>query len=199
MSESKSQFESGEYLPFSFIRLLIRQQGHTVPVSHQDLPAKQHEMEGPKPVDSEIPTEDGGYQKYKAAGKLEGKKAIITGGDSGIGRAIAILFAMEGADSFIVYLPEEEKDAQETKRKVEEHGRKCYLHATDLRPREACRKAVDEAVSKMGGVNILVNNAAYQMMVKDIADLSEYVPTVRLALSRNLTIVQRSMDSYLRH
>ncbi|MCJ1246075.1 hypothetical protein MMC30_003279 [Trapelia coarctata] len=157
MSESKSQFGSG----------------HKVPVSHLDLPAKQHEMKGPKPVSSELPTEDGGYQKYKAAGRLEGKKAIITGGDSGIGRAVAILFAMEGADSFIVYLPEEEKDAQETKRKVEEYGQKCYLYAADLRPSEACKKAVDEAVSKMGGVNILVNNAAYQMMVKDISDLSE--------------------------
>jgi len=157
MSESKSQFESG----------------HKVPVSHQDLPALQSDMKGPDPVSSEIPTEDGGYQKYRAAGKLEGKKAIITGGDSGIGRAVAILFAMEGCDSLIVYLPEEEKDAQETKRAVEKHGQKCYLHATDLRSREACKKVVDLALSEMGGVNILVNNAAYQMMVKDISDLSE--------------------------
>ncbi|MCJ1473070.1 hypothetical protein MMC13_001719 [Lambiella insularis] len=147
--------------------------GHKVPISHQDLPARQSDMKGPDPVNEELPTEDGGYQKYKAAGKLEGKKAIITGGDSGIGRAIAILFAMEGADSFIVYLPEEEKDAQDTKAAVEKYGGKCYLHATDLTSQKACKKVVDEAVEKMGGLNILVNNAAYQMMKKDISELSE--------------------------
>lgn len=74
----------------------------------------------PSPTFAHVLTEDGGYQIYKAAGKLKGKKAIITGGDSGIGRAIAILFAMESADSLITYLPEEEKDAQETKKRVEE-------------------------------------------------------------------------------
>ena len=130
-------------------------------------------MKGPEPVNEEIPTEDGGFQKYKPAGKLEGKKAIITGGDSGIGRAIAILFAMEGADSFIAYLPNEEKDAQETKRLVEKYGQKCFLHSTDLTSQQNCKTVVDEAVTAMGGLNILVNNAAYQMMQKDISDLSE--------------------------
>ncbi|KAI8629456.1 short chain dehydrogenase [Xylariaceae sp. FL1651] len=120
-----------------------------------------------------LPTDEGGYQKYRPAGKLEGKKAIITGGDSGIGRATAILFAMEGADSFIAYLPDEEKDAQETKKIVESHGRKCHLHATDLTKKDNCKKLVDEAVNAMGGVNILFNNAAYQMMINDIHDLSE--------------------------
>lgn len=104
---------------------------------------------------------------------------------------------MEGADSFIVYLPEEEKDAQETKRKVEKHEQKCYLHAADLRSREACKKVVDEAVEKMGGVNIPVNNAAYQMMVKDISDLSEWVSCTWLVPYRRLTILQGPMDSYL--
>ena len=130
-------------------------------------------MKGPQPVNEEIPTEDGGFQKYKPAGKLEGKKAIITGGDSGIGRAIAVLFAMEGADSFIAYLPNEEKDAQETKRLVEKYGQKCFLHSTDLTIQHNCKTVVDEAVAAMGGLNILVNNAAYQMMQKDISDLSE--------------------------
>lgn len=125
------------------------------------------------PVDEQVPTEDGGYQKYKAAGKLEGKKAIITGGDSGIGRAVAILFAMEGADSFIAYLQEEEEDAQETKRRVEAHGRKCYLMATDIRSKDNCKKVVDEALSKMGGINILINNAATQMTTNSILDLPE--------------------------
>jgi NAD(P)-dependent dehydrogenase (short-subunit alcohol dehydrogenase family) len=132
-------------------------------------------MKGKPPATTDIPTEDGGYQTYKAAGKLEGKKAIITGGDSGIGRAIAILFAMEGADSLIGYLPEEEEDAQKTKKKVEELGRKCHLFACDVRSKENCKKIVDRAVSEMGGINILVNNAAYQNMVKTIGELSEYV------------------------
>lgn len=102
-----------------------------------------------------------------------GKKALITGGDSGIGRSIAILFAMEGADSFIAYLPQEESDAQETKKKVEEYGGKCYLMATDLTERNNCKALADKAVETMGGVNILVNNAAYQMMTDDITELPE--------------------------
>jgi NAD(P)-dependent dehydrogenase (short-subunit alcohol dehydrogenase family) len=113
---------------------------------------------------------------YKAAGKLEGKKAIITGGGSGIGRAIgraiAILFAMEGADSLIIYLPEEEKDARETQQHVEKHGKKCRLLAMDIRSKENCQKVVDTALAQMGRINILVNNAAYQMMQNSIFDVS---------------------------
>ena len=122
---------------------------------------------------TEIPSVDGGYQTYLAAGKLKGKKALITGGDSGIGRAVAVLFAMEGADSLINYLPEEESDAQETKRLVEKYGQKCYLCPADVRTQEACHKIVDQAVSEMGGINILINNAAYQMVKKSISELSE--------------------------
>jgi len=120
-----------------------------------------------------LPTADGGYQKYKPAGKLQGKKAIITGGDSGIGRATAILFAMEGADSLIVYLPDEEKDAQETKQIIEKNGQKCFLLACDLTAQENCKKVIDEALKTLGAINILFNNAAYQMMINDIHDLSE--------------------------
>jgi len=130
-------------------------------------------MKDPKPVSNYIPTEDGGYQLYKAAGKLEGKKAIITGGDSGIGRATAILFGMEGASSLIVYLPEEEKDAQETKKMVEETGRHCHCLAIDLRKKENCKKVIDTALQTMGGVDILVNNAAFQNMLSDISELDE--------------------------
>ncbi|OAL36626.1 hypothetical protein AYO20_03958 [Fonsecaea nubica] len=147
------------------------EQGFLPPVSHQDPPGK----EGDLPVEAihdKLPTADGGWQPYKAAGKLEGKKALITGGDSGIGRAIAILYAMEGADSFIVYLAEEEEDAQETKRRVEKLGRTCHLFSTDLRRPENCQKVVDAALQAMGRVNILVNNAAYQMMQMDITDIS---------------------------
>lgn len=147
------------------------QQGHKVPIQHQDVPGSQENM-GPAPVTNEIPTEEGGYQIYKAAGKLEGKKAIITGGDSGIGRAIAVLFAMEGADSLIVYLPEEEKDAQETKCLVEKYGGKCTLLALDITSKENCQNVVDTAMSSMGAINTLVNNAAYQMVKNDISELS---------------------------
>lgn len=132
-------------------------------------------MENPKPVSCHIPTEDGGYQLYKAAGKLEGKRAIITGGDSGIGRAIAILFAMEGASSLIVYLPEEETDAQETKKRVEEAGRQCHCLAIDLRKKENCQKVIDTAMQCLGGIDTLVNNAAFQNMLNDISELDESV------------------------
>lgn len=154
---SKSQFEPG----------------HQVPVHHQEKPGFQHKIPDPKPVSDSLPTEDGGYQLYKAAGKLKGKRAVITGGDSGIGRAIAILYAMEGASSLIVYLPVEEKDAQETKRKVEEYGGKCVLCPTDLRKKENCKAVIDKAVKELGGIDILVNNAAFQNMIQDISDLSE--------------------------
>ena len=144
-------------------------------------------MDPPPQVDH-LPTADGGRELYKAAGKLKGKKALITGGDSGIGRSIAVLYAMEGCDSFIAYLPEEEDDAQETVKLVEAKGAKCYTYAVDLKSSENCKKTVEEAVKQMGGIDILVNNHAYQMMVEDIKDLSEYVsqtptttPTTTLA------------------
>ena len=158
-------------------------------------------MKGPDPVNKEIPTEDGGYQTYKAAGKLKGKKAIITGGDSGIGRAIAILYAMEGADSIISYLPDEQKDADETKELVEKHGGKCYQFATDLRKKENCAELVKKAISEMGAINILVNNAAYQNMIHDIKDLSEHVTPLTFYLQNMYanTNLQRPMATDVRH
>ncbi|KAI9794764.1 MAG: hypothetical protein M1816_002892 [Peltula sp. TS41687] len=146
--------------------------GHQIPIGHQDPPGHQHKM-SPQPVSDQLPTEDEGYQLYKAAGKLQGKKALITGGDSGIGRAIAILFAMEGAESMIVYLPEEEQDARDTQKQVQEKGGKVHLLPMDITSAANCRKIVDEALDKMGGVNILVNNAGYQMMQQSIQDISE--------------------------
>ncbi|KAH7356507.1 hypothetical protein BKA65DRAFT_393791 [Rhexocercosporidium sp. MPI-PUGE-AT-0058] len=130
-------------------------------------------MAGQDPVNDQLPTSIGGYQTYLAAGKLKGKKALITGGDSGIGRAVAILYAMEGAQSTIVYTPEEEKDAQNTKKLVEEKGGKLGLIQADLREAKRCKEVVDEALKGMGGIDILVLNHGYQMMKETIAELSE--------------------------
>jgi len=150
------------------------EKGHEVPVSFQDsAPGKQHAMPGKDPVNDQLPTDEGGYQLYKAAGKLAGKKALITGGDSGIGRAIAILYAMEGADSTIVYLEEEEKDALETQRLVREKGAQIHLIQADLRSHQACKNVVEKAVQAMGKINILVLNHGFQNMVEKIDDLSE--------------------------
>ncbi|MBA3538578.1 MAG: SDR family oxidoreductase [Deltaproteobacteria bacterium] len=99
---------------------------------------------------------------YRAAGKLEDKRALITGGDSGIGRAVAVLFAREGADVVISYLPEEQVDADETCRAVEAEGRRCITIAGDLTDEEFCKSLVERTVSELGGLDILVSNAAHQ-------------------------------------
>ena len=117
-------------------------------------------MPDPKPVHDKLPEAGDRTRSYKGSGKLKGKKALITGGDSGIGAASAILFAREGADSTIAYLPEEEKDAQETKKLIEKEGVNCHLISLDLSKRENCRKLIDFAIEKMGTIDILFNNAA---------------------------------------
>ncbi|KAJ5534603.1 Short-chain dehydrogenase/reductase SDR [Penicillium freii] len=105
-----------------------------------------------------------GFSEYTGPGKLKGKNALVTGGDSGIGRAVAILMAREGADVTIVYLPSEQPDAETTKKSVEQEKRACLLIPGDLRDREFCRHAVNEHVKKYGTVNILVNNASKQYL-----------------------------------
>ncbi|MFC6884526.1 MULTISPECIES: SDR family oxidoreductase [Actinomadura] len=100
-------------------------------------------------------------ERYRAAEKLAGKRALITGGDSGIGRAVAVLYAREGADVAIVYLPDEQSDAEETKRAVEEQGRRCLLLPGDLCDPGFCGEAVERTARELGGLNILVSNAAY--------------------------------------
>ncbi|TVY35067.1 General stress protein [Lachnellula occidentalis] len=149
------------------------EKGHEVPVSHQDNPGKQHHMKGPDPINDQLPTADGGSQPYKAAGKLEGKKALITGGDSGIGRSISVLYAMEGAEVTIVYTPDEEKDAKETEGLVKEKGGKIHLLQADLRSHKECKRVVDEAVKAMGRINIMALNHGTQMMKDSISDISE--------------------------
>jgi len=146
--------------------------GHHPPIQQQEHPGLEKHME-PKPTKVHLPTQDDGYELYKAAGKLAGKKALITGGDSGIGRSVAILFAMEGADVAIAYLPEEEEDAQHTKAQVEKNGGHIHLFQTDLTHSNNCKDLVQRAVDALGGLNILVNNAAYQETKKDIDETNE--------------------------
>ena len=106
---------------------------------------------------------DHGEHTYRGTGRLEGKKAVITGGDSGIGRAVAIAFAREGADVLISHLDAEKDDAEETARWVREAGRTVVTMAADLTEERNCRDVVERAVRELGGIDVLVSNAAYQM------------------------------------
>jgi NAD(P)-dependent dehydrogenase (short-subunit alcohol dehydrogenase family) len=110
---------------------------------------------------------------YKGSGKLDGRTALITGGDSGIGRAVAVLFAREGADVAIVYLPEEESDAEVTEAAVAAEGRRCLLLPGDVRDSSFCESAVQSTVDFYGAIDILVNNAAYQQHQESIEDLTD--------------------------
>jgi len=118
------------------------------------------------------PRPDHGEASYKGSGKLKGLKAVITGGDSGIGRAVAIAFAREGADVLVAYL-DEHRDAQELQQLLEKEGRKIVLVPGDLRDSQHCRAVVQRAVDELGGVDILVNNAAHQATFKDITEISD--------------------------
>lgn len=133
------------------------------PKQYQDAPAVQAKME---------PVPDCGEESYKGSGKLKGKKALITGGDSGIGRAAAIAYAREGADVFLNYLPEEQQDAEEVKALVEAAGQKAYLLAGDLSDETFCQQLVKEAHESLGGIDILALVAGKQQAVEDILDLS---------------------------
>src|SRR5262249_55015134 len=110
---------------------------------------------------------------YKGADKLRDLVALITGGDSGIGRAVAVLYAREGADVAIVYLAEEEDDAQETRLAVEKEGRRCLLLPGDVTSSAFCKQAVERTVAELGRLDILVNNAAYQMRHESLEDLTD--------------------------
>jgi len=125
----------------------------TFPQQQQSPPGTTPEMD---------PQPDHGESSYEGSDKLPGKRALITGGDSGIGRAVAIAFAREGADVAIAYLPDEQEDAEETASWVERAGRTCVLLPVDLQDEDAARGAVRTAVERLGGLDILVNNAGFQ-------------------------------------
>jgi len=140
------------------------EQGQTMPPQHQDQqPGIESEMT-PRPQ-----AEDASYQ---GSGKLRGKVALITGGDSGIGRAVAIMYAREGADVAILYL-NEHGDAEETKRQVEQEGRRCLTIAGDIGDESFCQQAVQQVVGELGKLDILVNNAAEQHPQDTIEDITE--------------------------
>jgi NAD(P)-dependent dehydrogenase (short-subunit alcohol dehydrogenase family) len=110
---------------------------------------------------------------YPGAGKLKEKVALITGGDSGIGRAVAVLFAREGADIAFTFLKEEKQDAEETKRAIEAEGRRAHAMSGDVRDPKVCKKLVEETVQKFGKLDILVNNAAFQQHQEGLEDVTE--------------------------
>lgn len=151
-----------EAIPNAITKNLPVPANHTPP-QNQELPGLQSEMRPAPLVINEL---------YRGSGKLDGKVALITGGDSGIGRSVAVHFAREGADVGISYLSEH-SDAQETKRLVEAEGRKCLLIPGDIKSSQVCNAAVDKVVAEFGHLDILVNNAAeqhVQMSLKDISD-----------------------------
>jgi NAD(P)-dependent dehydrogenase (short-subunit alcohol dehydrogenase family) len=138
-------------------------QHRSIPAQSQDrMPADEYKME---------PAPDW-HPRHPGVGKLKGKRAIVTGGDSGIGRAVAVLFAREGADVGIVYLTED-RDAEETVEAIRAEGAKAYALRADLGRHDQAFRAVGELTEKLGGLDILVNNAAMQWNAEDIRDISE--------------------------
>jgi len=135
----------------------------TLPPQSQDVPGHEDQMQ-PRP--------DHGEQSYRGSGRLNGKRAVITGADSGIGKAVAIAFAREGADVLISYLDEHD-DAKDTERWVTEAGRKAVLVPGDVSDPAHCRSIVDTAVRELGGIDVLVSNAAYQMTHEDLSEISD--------------------------
>ena len=135
-----------------------------LPAQHQPKPGHEHELR-PRPQ----------YRapQYRAAGKLTDKTALITGGDSGIGRAVAVLYAREGADVAITHLPEERRDAAETKRAVESEGRRCLLIEGDLTDADFCSHVVERTLQEFGKLDILVNNAAFQQHQKSLDEVTD--------------------------
>jgi NAD(P)-dependent dehydrogenase (short-subunit alcohol dehydrogenase family) len=119
------------------------------------------------------PVPDHGEATYRGSGKLQGRRALVTGGDSGIGRAAVIAFAREGADVAINYHPDEEEDAQQVVALIREAGRKAVALPADIRTREACEEVVRRAIEELGGLDLLVNNAAYQQSKADIMEISD--------------------------
>ena len=143
------------------------------PTKKYDITPKEQYLEG-SGLDSDLDAPaDRGEDTYRGSGRLQGRRALITGGDSGIGAAVAIAFAREGADVVISHLPEEASDAAEVTSLIEQAGRKAFAVAGDIKDAAFCRELVAKAVSELGGLDILVNNAGKQQHVEDLADLDD--------------------------
>lgn len=142
----------------------IKQPESPMPPQHQEKPGIESRLD-PRP------NYKGPF--YKGAEKLKDKVAIITGGDSGIGRAVAVFFAREGADIAFTHLPEEESDAKETRKAVEEEGQRAIAIAGDLQDPDFCRSVVEQTVKEFGKLDVLVNNAAFQQHQESLEELSE--------------------------
>ena len=150
----------------------------------------------PPGLESEMsPRPDFGEHSYVGAGKLLGKAALITGGDSGIGRAVALAFAREGADVVISYLAEEESDAQVTRGLVEGAGRRCVLAPGDIREEAQCQALVASTLEHFGRIDVLVNNAAFQMSHKSLEDISagEFDRTFRTNVYANFYLCKAAV------
>jgi NAD(P)-dependent dehydrogenase (short-subunit alcohol dehydrogenase family) len=146
------------------VERLQREPNAPFPKQHQDKPGIESQLHPPPRYRA---------QAYRPAGKLVAKKALITGGDSGIGRAVAGLFAAEGADVAIGYLPNEQSDAEVTKRLVESYGRHCELIEGDLTDAAFCDRIVEKTLERLGGLDILVSNAAHQNRKKSLDDVTD--------------------------
>jgi NAD(P)-dependent dehydrogenase (short-subunit alcohol dehydrogenase family) len=164
--------------------MVMTDQGQQPP-QQQDAPGTTAAMD-PRP--------DHGEQSYRGSGKLEGKKAVITGADSGIGKAVAIAFAREGADVVVSYLDEHE-DAQDTARWIEEAGRRAVLVPGDLQDPAHCRAVIDTAVEELGRVDVLVSNAAFQMNRESLEEIpdEEWDRTIRTNLDAMFHLVKRAL------
>ena len=162
-SQQQSQQKGSQKQQKPAVQAGTREQPEQLPAQHLEKPGNEHELElAPRFLAPD----------YAGSGKLEGKVAIVTGGDSGIGRAVSVLFARQGADVAIVYLNEHE-DAEETKRHVEEEGRRCLVIPGDVKSVRFCEQAVEATVKTFGRLDILVNNAAFQEHGATLEDISE--------------------------
>ena len=180
-----------------------------------DDPTKRHAHIEPKSQSQKLPgldrdldpKPDKGEDTYRGTGRLKGRKALVTGGDSGIGAAVAIAFAREGADVVITYLPSEQPDAEHVGEVIEKDGGKVALIPGDIREREFCRKLVSQSVEALGGLDILVNNAGHQVFQEDfdsditldaklniLSDVMGKLRSHASSFGSNLSIVENRTD-----
>ncbi|WP_136517466.1 MULTISPECIES: SDR family oxidoreductase [Cellulomonas] len=168
----------------------------TDPISQYPQPEiPEQTLDGPG-LDADLtPQADHGFDTYRGSGRLEGRRALVTGGDSGIGRAVAVAFAREGADVVLSYLPEEQEDAEVVRRHVEDAGRRCVLAPGDVSDEQVARGLVRTTVDELGGIDVIANIAGRQQHVEDLADLTSesFDQTFRTNVHALFWIVQEAL------